>query len=64
MQIYDVCTKKVYEKDGERKVKFYKSGIMKITDSGRIYIRLFHQPEVDFHVFEKTPKLPTINSED
>lgn len=53
MKLFDVCTRKFYEKDGEKKVKWYKAGQMKETDSGARYLRLFHQPMIDFFIFEK-----------
>ena len=61
MRLFHICTKRVYEKDGERKVKWYKAGILKISDNGRQYIRLFHQPMIDFYVFESNP--PEVISE-
>jgi len=60
MQFYDVCSKRTYEVDGEKKVKFYKAGFMKTTEKGNTYIRLFNQPEVDFHVFPIKMDLPDI----
>jgi hypothetical protein len=62
MQLYDVCTKRVYEKDGEKKAKWYRAGFMKTTDRGNTYVRLFNQPEVDFHVFERKESLPEIEA--
>ena len=53
MRLFDICTRKFYEKDGEAKVKWYRAGIMKETDQGTRFIRLFTQPETDFLVFEK-----------
>ena len=53
MKIYDVCTRKFYEKDGEKKIKWYRAGIMKETDKGSRFLHLFSQPEVDFFIFEK-----------
>ena len=53
MRLFDICTRKFYEKDGEAKVKWDRAGIMKETDKGTRFIRLFHQPETDFLVFEK-----------
>ncbi len=64
MQILNVCTKFVYNSHGEEKVKWFKAGILKITDSGHKYLRLFHQPYTDFYVFEKDPtqdSLPIID---
>jgi len=54
MKLFDVCTRKFYEKDGEKKVKWYRAGIMKETDKGSRYLRLFSNPETDFFIFEKT----------
>jgi hypothetical protein len=63
MQLFDVFTKKVFEKDGENKIIYYKAGAMKITDKGTIYIRLFHIPEVDFFVREREPVIPVVDTE-
>lgn len=65
MRLFHVCAKKEFEKDGERKIKWYKAGIMKINDRGRLYLRLFHQPEVDFHLFEsnKEPRMETVQTD-
>lgn len=56
MRLFDICTMKIYEEDGEKKVKWYKAGTLKEADSGKRYIRLFHQPAIDFFVFEKDAK--------
>jgi len=53
MRLFDICTRKFYEKEGEKKVKWYRAGIMKETDQGTRFLRLFHQPETDFFVYEK-----------
>jgi hypothetical protein len=53
MQIFDICTRKDYEKDGERKIKWYRVGSFKIADSGKKYIRLFHLPQIEFFVFDR-----------
>lgn len=52
MQLLNICTKKDYEKEGERKTKWYKVGVLKIADSGKRYIKLFHQPQTEFFVFD------------
>ncbi len=52
MQILNIYAKKIYEKDGEKKVQYYKAGVLKITDTGRKFIRFFHMPEHDFIVFD------------
>jgi hypothetical protein len=53
MRLFDICTRKFYEKDGEKKVKWYRAGVMKETDKGTMFIRLFHLPEIDFFVYER-----------
>jgi hypothetical protein len=63
MRIFDVFTKKVFEKEGEKKAISYKAGMMKITDRGSIYLRLFHQPTTDFFIYEREPEMPIIETE-
>ncbi|HRH03912.1 MAG TPA: hypothetical protein PLN13_13590 [Bacteroidia bacterium] len=65
MKLFDVCTRKFYEADGIKKTKWYKAGIMKETDKGSVYLRLFHQPQTDFFVFEKAEaeKIPEAQEE-
>ena len=53
MRLFDICTRKFYEKEGEKKVKWYRAGLMKETDKGTMFLRLFHQPETDFFIYEK-----------
>ena len=53
MKYFDVCTRKFYEKDGEKKIKWYRAGIMKETDRGTRFFRFFHQPDTDFFLFER-----------
>jgi hypothetical protein len=53
MQLFNICTKKHYEKEGEKKTKWYKVGILKEADSGKRYIKLFQQPDTEFFVFDK-----------
>ena len=53
MQLYNICTKKDYEKDGEKKTVWYKVGLLKIEDSWKRYIKLFHLPDTEFFVFDR-----------
>jgi hypothetical protein len=59
MRIFDVLTRKVFEKNGEKKIKWYKAGYIKETDKGTRYLRFFHTPETDYFILEKE-KLPQI----
>lgn len=63
MKIFDVCSRKIYQKDGEKKMKWYKAGVLKESDKGSLYLRLFNQPETDFFVFPKEENLPEIQVE-
>lgn len=53
MQVFNICTKKEYEKDGEKKVKWYKVGFLKIAESGKKYIKLYMLPQTEFYVFDR-----------
>lgn len=54
MQLLDICAKREFIKNGETKVKWYKVGTLKIADSEKKYIRLFHQPQTEFFVFDRS----------
>ena len=62
MQLFNICTKKEYEKDGEKKIQWFKIGILKIADSGRKYIKLFHQPQTEFFVFDKDDQVQGVEA--
>ena len=64
MQLFNVCSKKVYEQNGEKKVKFYQVGMMKITDAGKQYLQLYHLPQTEFYVFENGASVPEIKIEE
>ena len=64
MQLFNVCSKKVYEQNGEKKVKFYQVGMMKITDAGKRYLQLYHLPQTEFYVFENGASVPEIKIEE
>ncbi|HTB32859.1 MAG TPA: hypothetical protein VK808_12590 [Bacteroidia bacterium] len=52
MQVLSIYTRRIYDINGEKKAQWYKAGILKETDGGRKFIRLFHQPHVDFFVVD------------
>lgn len=54
MKILDICVKREFTKNGEAKLNWYKVGSLKIADSGKQYIRLYHQPQTEFFVFDQT----------
>ena len=53
MKLFHICTKKEYEKDGEKKINWYRVGFLKVAESGRKYLTLFHQPNTEFFVFDR-----------
>ena len=55
MQLFHICTKKEFEANGEKKIKWYRAGTLKVTDAGKQYVHMFHQPTTDFYVFESDP---------
>ena len=61
MQLFDVCAKREFMKDGEKQVKWYKVGTLKSADSGKKYIRLYMLPQTEFFVFERDMKGPPEN---
>ncbi|MFA6924724.1 MAG: hypothetical protein WC223_10795 [Bacteroidales bacterium] len=63
MKFFDVYTKRVYEKDGEKKEVSYRAGLMKLTEKGSIYLRLFNNPNVDYYICERVPSIPVIDAE-
>ncbi|TAL63194.1 MAG: hypothetical protein EPN85_00720 [Bacteroidetes bacterium] len=56
MQLFNVCSKKEYIKDGEKKIKWMRAGLLKITDTGKRFLTFFHLPGIEYHLFEHEPK--------
>lgn len=63
MRLFNICTRKDFEKDNVRKSVWYKVGIMKEADSGRRYIKLFQQPQTEFFVFDRDDEQTIIGKE-
>ena len=61
MQLFDVCTKREFMKDGEKQVKWYKIGTLKSADSGKRYLRIYLFPQQELYVFERDLKSPPEN---
>lgn len=69
MKYFNVCTQLAYtDKDGQEKKRYYQAGILKLTPTGMMYLRLFTQPSVEFFVFEQKDldeqNLPAIQVEE
>jgi hypothetical protein len=56
MQFLNICTKKTYEKNGEKKTQWLQAGTLRITDDGKQFIELNHLPDTTFYVFEPKKK--------
>ena len=63
MEHFNVFSKREYQDGNEVKAKWYRVGIMKITDGGGHFLRLFIVPDQTFYVFPRNQEeepLPTI----
>mgnify|MGYP000524515829 CR=1 FL=1 len=49
---WSVYTKKEFEANGTEHTLWFKAGALKITESGKKYLQLYHNPDVDYYVFE------------
>lgn len=56
MRLLKICTVLDYEKDGEKRRIWRKIGELFNTNSGRMFIRLYQQPETRFYVFDVDEK--------
>ena len=55
-QYQGIFTRHEYkDKDGKVNYKWYKAGYIKLTEKGGKFMRLFHQPNIDFYCFETDP---------
>jgi hypothetical protein len=52
----DICTKKVYLKDGVEKVTWLKCGTLRTTDAGKRFIELNQSPDITLFVFPQKDK--------
>lgn len=56
MRLLKICTALDYEKNGEKRRIWRKVGELFNNDSGRMFIRLYQQPETRFYVFDNDEK--------
>ena len=56
MKLWNICTKKTYEKNGEEKAIWLRVGTLKETDQDKKFIELNMFPKESFYVFENKPK--------
>jgi len=54
MEYMDICGKREWEKDGEKKVKFCNAGTLRVVNGDKIYgyISMNDNPNVDMVVFQ------------
>ena len=53
MKFFNVLTKKEYEENGEMKEKWYRCGLLKVTENGGKYLRMFHLPDTTYYVLDQ-----------
>lgn len=64
MRLYHIATRREYEKDGEKRSKYYKTGELHIDEStGRMFMRLYQNPGLRYYFFDADDKLPTIDAD-
>jgi len=56
MKYFNICTKKEFESNGQKKKKWLNCGTMRVTDDGKQYLELNMFPNTPFYVFEQKPK--------
>lgn len=59
-KIYSICAEHTHEVNGEEKTTYKNVGIVKVTERGGWFLRLFHQPGVTYRVFASDDDLPVI----
>ena len=64
MKYYNICAKKEYEQNGEKKKKWLPVGTLRVTDDSKSFIELNHLPNTPLYVFEQKPKEATSSPED
>lgn len=57
MKFQDICTKKEYEVNGEKKVKWFTVGTLKTTESGKQFLELNMFPDSPFYVFDQKERV-------
>uniref|UniRef100_A0A6M3LB13 Uncharacterized protein n=1 Tax=viral metagenome TaxID=1070528 RepID=A0A6M3LB13_9ZZZZ len=56
MTYKDIVTKREFEVNGEKRVKWFKVGTLKETDDNKTFIELSMFPNTSFYVFEQKAK--------
>lgn len=61
MQYQGIFTKRTFSNSEGEKSTWYKVGYIKTTTQGGQFMRLFHQPDVDYFIFgDESSTLPEI----
>ena len=56
MEYRDICTKREYEQNGQKKVSWLKVGTLRIVDEEKMFIELNILPTTSLYVFKKKEK--------
>lgn len=56
MKYWDICSRKEYEKNGEKKTVWLKCGTLRETNEGKRFVELNMFPMTSFYVFEPKAK--------
>jgi hypothetical protein len=61
VKIFNLCTKKSYEKNGETKTVWLTCGTLRETEDGKRFVELNHLPGITFYCFEPRKKEPSLD---
>lgn len=59
MEYKDICSKREYEQNGEKKTKWLNVGTLRTNDAGKMFIDLNILPNTPLYVFDKKEKEQT-----
>ena len=57
MKYFDVCTRREYEVNGEKKQQWLRCGTMRVNEKGNKFIELNHLHNTTFYVFEQKERV-------
>ncbi len=64
MRIFHIATRADYEKDGEQRRKYYRTGELHVDEAtGRMFMRLYQNPSIRYYFFDTEEKLPEIDAD-
>jgi hypothetical protein len=64
MRLYHIATRSDFDKNGEKRRTYYKTGELYIDESnGTMFMRLYQSPRIRYYFFDTGEKLPEIDAD-